>query len=221
MFYKSVFLVLIAVILSIHSNRASAFVIDTYGPSAYDSDTATMNATLGLTSSETVFEDFEDASLITGLTLDFSGISSTFSTIGGSVGAEDPWDGDSVLELYTDATGQSRMTFLIAGGTNLFGFGISDNDARAWTVIVNDGEYVTTSLPGLDQGSGGRNGYVTIRQEIGDSLISKVDFLTDNAGNQSILFDHVAVGESVPTPASVFLLLIGLVAMALNRTQKV
>ena len=194
-----------AVILAVPASDSTAYTISAFAPGAWSSTEATMKANLGLTGF--TFEDFDDATLIPGLTV--SGHDTMPDTSTTSIA----WTSDTgVLDLSdTDA-----IVFTLSPERTLFGVGIGGMTATDWSITVNGVQLVANalSLAGFASDGGGRNGYLIIQPDGGDGPISTVSFSSSESGPQdAVVWDHLTFAASssvVPEPSTFALGLIGL-----------
>ena len=195
---KYLFLLLIAV------STLQAYTITTFAGSVYNTNTAVMDATLGIDDGFTV-EDFEDSTLIEGLNVTFTDGRTTpnLST------ASYYWDGSQHLQNYTNGPWVG-VTFSFDESVSVFAVGTSYFDTGNGTdyIYLNGSSTPLTNLQahsGFVTGST-RNLYIIIEAGAGETIES-VYFPSSNSGSDRINFDHLAVKAAVPEPSSLFLLL--------------
>ena len=120
---------------------SAGIILNPFAPSVYDTNTAAMDSALGI--SGYLIEDFEDLTLISGLSYtlespDYGTFTSLPATLDGStITGVDPdfyWDGTNILgNGIGNTVGQSFdgsrsdiLTFNVAGGTSSFGVGLAN-----------------------------------------------------------------------------------------------
>jgi hypothetical protein len=217
--------------------QAEASIVETWFPaSSFNSNTAAMDATLGITG---YLEDtFETTTLIPGLSITLSGsvpsttwnaLPSTFNPITQGDGFETntQWDGTDVVDNGTNNQlhnnpWASVITFNYAAGATSFGIGLSGfqstNPAGAFPItnhelFINGMDIATIeTLAGSNWTPGlGRNAYLRV-DVTGGSAITSVGFenLSSTNGPDFLIFDHLAVQAPVtatPEPSTIWLLL--------------
>ncbi len=227
----------LAVVLFLVANGAQGFTFTSVGPSVYTSDTAAMDAALGLTG--LAIEDFEDTDLIQGLSVSW-GSSTPVSVLGSLAsfpGLPSEWDGTSILDNRLNHIPsnppETFMTFYISPGSTIFGFGLSQAEEFRnpdHRILVNGIElipdigdlpgYLDTHLANLEGHS--RNLYLVIEAEAGE-LIQSVQIdqgpVSPLVGIDGIHFDHVAMNV-VPEPSTALLLGTGLSALAATTRRR-
>ena len=210
---------------AIHSGHAASITF--FPPTAFSANTATMDQNLGTTGF--VIEDFEDTTLIPGLTISFTGngYNTTRNDLARTLTRADTakWDGTHFIDNdpenieygNTIPILAARTTFNFPSGVTSFGVGLlsfqsvnppSDQfPVTDHRLYLNGVPFASTLevLAGANWvGSAfGRNGYLRIDAATGETITS-VGF-ENISGNDGIIFDHLAV---VPTPEpSCFVLL--------------
>ncbi len=202
--------------------------IVSFAPSVYDSDTASMDSTLGITGF--AIEDFEDTSLISGLSYTlanpasgpFSSLPATFN-VTSSPASTSYWDGVNVLlNTATNTIGgtgdrSDEVMFNVSGGANSIGFGLANFQSLGnpfFQYPIADHELLVNgvshgkleTLPGwafVFQ----RNLYLRIDATDGD-VINTVTFRNVDGlvSTDVLIFDHVAVDRAstdvIPEPTS-------------------
>jgi hypothetical protein len=170
-----------ALLFAIAPVRGEAYVISGFGPSSYDPDTAAMDATLGVLGF--TIEDFEDAGLVPGLSVEFThtGLGPMTSLPG--LLDSDPvffrrdfpnhaWDGSHILYTPQPSDIVSALIIRIAGGARSFGIALSDYhpDTQLWAI---NGQLTGTvgQIPNFFATDTGRNGYLRIDASPGDTPI--------------------------------------------------
>ncbi len=189
------------------AGAAQAYVLSAFDASIHTTDTAALNAALGLTTL-TAVEDFEDATLIAGLT-------STLAIDGRDL-PNHAWDG-----ITTTVSGYPVFTISLPG-IRLFGIGISDNDGGGQTISINSlAPLDLSSVAGYRGDSSGRATYVIVRAEAGDADITRIAI----DGSLTPMFDHLVLSTdsgltgSIPEPGSALLALAGIGALARLRRR--
>ena len=225
---------LLAVVLFLMSNGAQGFTFTSVGPSVYTSDTAAMDAALGLTG--LAIEDFEDTTLVQGLSVSWGSSTPVSALDSLAFFGESEWDGTGILDNRLNHIPsnplETLITFYISPGSTIFGFGLSQAEEFRnpdHRILVNGIELIPDigDLPGyLDAQSAladghNRNLYLTIEAEAGE-LIHTVQIDQGPAtafGLDRIQFDHVAMNV-VPEPSTALLLSLGLFAISLRRKRR-
>lgn len=187
---------------------AQAFTILGYSPSNYNDNVATMNANLGINSSY-VIEDFEDNTLIPGLTIQYSNGSTTPLFNASWAYGTYLWDGARVFSAYQDG-GYPDPTFNFATGITGFGIGISNaylsSTSYPTYIYINGVNYGTIgSIAGYVSADNGRNIYIRVVAGSGE-VINSVKF--DMAAGDYLSYDHLAV--QVPELSSYWLVFLGI-----------
>ncbi|MEM7407624.1 MAG: hypothetical protein AAF458_20190 [Pseudomonadota bacterium] len=220
---------LVGVLLAALSAPVAAYQIDYFPATTHSTDTAAMDAALGL--SGLTLEGFEGGAFATGLTVELTGPGGTLETLtsysGLTLGAGFVWDGSSVFENTGSSAGSDAdVAFNLASGVGKFGVGLSGMGLDGFLqLFINDIEIAPVSDPGWTIGHGSRNGYLRISAEAGDAAITSVGFQFSTA-TETLYFDHVAFGAAVPgtadapAPAPVALFAVGLVGVCLTRTRR-
>ncbi len=169
-----------------------AFTVEFFDNSVFSTNTNTMDVALGLTGH--TIEDFEDGSLISGLSLSAGGFQ---SRTGGTA-----WDG---VRVRSNLSGSHQLstTFTLPSSTLSFGVGLQNFD-RDYSVKVNGIIVVSNlrNLSGFTSGNGTtKNGYLKIEAENGE-IINNVRFdQTSNTGSiDQVEFDHLAVSNALSSP---------------------
>lgn len=191
---------------------SSAAVITVFPGTDFNSNEATMNATLGITGF--TIEDFEDATLLPGLTFTAGG--STIVTV--PLSSTLAWDGSNVLSAYFP-NGNTEVTFNFDSSSS-FGIGISDEEGWRNGAGVTAGDFLVSVNSGAEvnlhtfsnylQVDNSRNAYIRIDADGSDPTITSVRFRSA-ALNDGIQYDHLALNvNATPIPEPNSLLLIGL-----------
>ena len=203
----------------------AAYTFADFGASAYNADTATMDAALGVAGYQV--EDFEDTTLHPDLTL-------TGWTPGGSFdpnqnNAGEAWDGNRVFSFYAvNDANPGALNFIVAGGAASVGFALSSwhypnldaNDPqRPNRLRINGGAWIdidNTNFPNLDIVGNGRAGYLRIDQGAGDAPITVLEL--SDPGDESLRIDHVT-WNPVPEPSTFVLAALGLMGLFGRRRR--
>ena len=218
--------------------QAQASIVETWFPaSSYNSNTAAMDATLGITAYTK--DTFETTALIPGLTITLSGsvpsttwaaLPTTFNphTQGDGFETNNQWDGTDVVDNGTNNQlfgnpWASVITFNYAPGATSFGIGLSSfqstNPPSPMFPITNHELFVNGVDIGTIEALAGanwtpgivRNAYLRVDATAG-STITSVGFenLSSTNGPDFLIFDHLAVLPPVnpaPEPSAIWLLL--------------
>ena len=194
-------------------NMLSADIV-LFPPSSFDANENTMNATLGITGY--TIEDFQDGTLIPGLSI--TGQGGTTTSFPYTSAAPDLfWDGPQILLSDAPVTGPNRITFSF-NPTESFGIGISDEEGSGFFVSVNGGpETNIETLPNYSNVGNQRNAYIRIDRDAGGPLINSVTF-RGTANDDSIFFDHLAV-SAIPEPTSLVLFGIATIGLVYRRRR--
>lgn len=191
------------------SCTAHAYVVTAFDGSIYTTDTVALDAALGLPASFVV-EDFEDATLIPGLSANLSS--------DGRVLPNHAWDG-----LTTTISGNAAFSISLAG-IRFFGIGISDNDGGGQTLTVNGSTLINLdTIAGYRGDSSSHATYVIVRAEGSDADITTINI----DGSMTPMFDHLVLStegglgptSSVPEPGSTLLALAGIGTIARLRRR--
>lgn len=209
--------------LPLVSLTSNAYTVDVLSPSYHDANLATLNTNLGLTST-LVFEEFDDALLAQGLSVTFN----TAATAPQYINLDTNLSGTFSDADWSDASammvnGYSFARFAISGGTSVFGLGLGGVLFSGSTIEINDsGNLIDVSLDSDWQlTNANRNGYVVINSEVGDAAISAVTFRISTPQADTTFFDHVAFeANSVPAPASTFVLLLGALLLTVSSVRQ-
>lgn len=211
---RNLFVTTVAALLISSAGVAEAFTFTSYGPGTYT------DAVAGLDGPGVVFEDFEDTTLIDGLSVEWVGtppaalgpvtvLPNLFEPASVYGNNSQAWDGSHTLtnSVPNDFSGNlADITELhFAGGRQFVGVGISNIEYGGAAVIVN-GNALTVDVnaqPGLWTGAA-RGMYILIQAEAGES-IDKIG-LTQGAGD-SLMFDHVAT-NAIPEPSTYLLMIL-------------
>ena len=197
----------------IASTPAHALTITTYGYNYYDTETGITDTTLGV--GGFTIEDFEDSTLVNGLTVSGNG---GFPYNAGT----SAWDGSKAYYLLI--SGSATTTFGINSGATSFGIGLSQfEDYKYGTTVsvdVNGTNVVVDLLNDIDYNPyywvSNRNMYVRFDAGLGE-VINSVNFGIAAHGD-GVFFDHVAF-NAIPEPTTMLLLGFGLVGLAGARRK--
>jgi hypothetical protein len=236
----------IGFVLLITGASANALLISLASGSNYSTDTATMDAVLGIAG--LTIEDFEDVSLMSGLTVEHSnpnaGPTNTLANIYTEPSASfnnNSWDGPSALVNTFDNIIwfppnnldkiSERITFGFSTAITSFGVGLGNfqSDIVDHAIIVNGiDQGLIESFPNFVSGINIRNGYLLISAETGESINSVAIEMRDNgtstpSDGDGLIFDHLAFGGSVvpvPEPTIIALFATGLFGLRFARRRK-
>ena len=195
----------IATFLGTQSN-ANAFTVSAFSPIGFTDEIA------GISNFE--IEDFEDTTLIPGLSLEWIGSSiSSLTTQPSLINNSDywftpnnAWDGENLIgnfdkEVYYWALADTTKLNFSDNPTSV-GIGISNYQYTGATLIINDVVYGGLSSIGSEVTRGlGKNVYLRIDAEEGE-VINSISI--DGRPGDFIGFDRVAVGHAgVPEPFTI------------------
>jgi hypothetical protein len=234
--------------LLLMGSAQASVVLTFFHASDYNSNTAAMNTTLGLTGD--TFDTFESTTLLPGLTINMGGFGVPSTTLTalpalfnentcGTLTQNAAWDGtDTVINIPANTPSNcsspaniaKTITFDYAPGTTTFGIGMGNFQS------LNAPQFPFTNhelfVNGVDEGTietlAGknwtpgfqRNAYLVITGT-GGTTITSVGF-----GNLSatdvLMFDHLAVAPAaaVPEPGYAVLLAMGLVSGFVWRRRR-
>jgi hypothetical protein len=225
---RSIAAAVFATLLIAAGDARAGTIITPFAPSVYDTNTAAMDATLGI--SGFTIENFEDTTLVAGLSYQLDGglaqtsLPATHDVAGVTFNTN--WDGNRVLLGTTTnlvgGTVGNHVQFNVAGGTKSFGIGLSSfqstsppspdvpiNNHLLYVNGVNFG--LVESLPGFEPAAFTRNLYLRI-DATGSDVITSVAFENLAPGGDVLIFDHVAIQQAtqpVPEPATLTLTVAG------------
>lgn len=210
-----------AVLAFAGSAPARAVVLESVPPTAWqlaDRDLGFVNAAV---------EDFEDTTLVPGLTYQVQsravpdaaaratlpGLFDPASDTFGDAFNAGAWDGtrvaintpDNQSHAYSDAGQWGRQTFFFAGGVARVGFSL-ENLQKSPTLLVNGAMLGTIpTLAGTTNVAlgGGRNGYLIVTAERGERIESVT--LDNNANGDGWAVDHLLIQADLPSGVVVFL----------------
>ncbi len=179
------------------------------GPNA--TTVTNLDNTVGLNGA--IIEDFEDNTLINGLSLTFNGASPGVFTAGQGL-----WDGTQAFVTNSFAV---PTVFTYTPGADTFAVGIGDVET-ALPVEVNGQTIILDirNISGYNRVSdNSREVYIRIDREQGDTAITEVRFAAP--ASDGIVFDHLAVFNSatVPEPATYTMSLIALIGLAFSKRK--
>jgi len=197
--------------------------VQLFAPETYSENTAAMDAALGI--QELTIEDFEDVNLVSGLQVSTSTPNSGPRVAlpqvyldGSGFFTGNSWAGPGALVNTTDnviwcsparcdLSGIAARTTFTVGGVKRFGVGLGNlqGELRDHAVSVNGVEVVPRleSLAGFVSGINGRNGYLVISADPGESIDSVSIEVRANGTSEPVccdngdglVFDHVAFGD--------------------------
>ncbi len=206
------------------SSSLFAFTVTGFAPSVFNTNTATMDAALGIDGSYTV-EGFEDATFATGLTVTYEhpNFSSAHEF---SSDTNLSWDNSNNLVVvggnFSGRNGGATFTF--DQGASSFGIGVGQMTSTGWSIIVNGNNVLVNDMileVANYVSSSSRNGYIKVDAQNGE-VINSVRIQRSAAGDR-VHFDHLAFQTSsvsaVPEPSSFVLLLSTLVFLG-HRARK-
>ena len=191
------------------------------------------DAALGLATS-VVVEDFEDTTLISGLTVQLSNSSSGSYGPTGTLprtfnpNTDDPfggafwggnWDGSRVLintgnngsANYRSTSAWGDVSLGFAGGATQVGFSLQQMQHAAAFTINGNTVVSSTSIAGFAH-SGGQLGYLRIDVTGASAPITSLSI--NGSIYDAWTVDHLAVAQAVPEPGSWALMAAGLAAVA-------
>ena len=215
---------LLAMLCCIYLNPVYSFSITGYSPSLYQTNTAAMDTALSIDGSYQI-EDFEDTTLIPGLTVRYSDNNTTpllnNSGYAYSGFQYQVWDGAKVLSNYKDSNDWKNVTFEFTSGVKSFAIGLAcfetgngidhiyiNNNSTALTAINNVTNYQNNGTS--------RNFYIKIEAGTNET-INSVFFDINNW--DYIAFDHLAV-QNIPEPGTILLLAVTLLGITILKKNK-
>jgi len=224
---------------AIQTNAQASIVLTFFPASDFNSNSALMDTTLGLTGY--TIDGFESTTLISGLTISLSGgvPSTTWTSLPAlfnentcpGLTTNAAWDGtDTVVNIpsnslsscTTPANIANVITFNYSAGTTSFGLGMGNFQSLGGPIAITNHELFVN---GIDEGelealAGAnwtpgleRNAYLRI-DATGSSTITSVG-IENLTGQDVLMLDHLAVlpaAASVPEPRMQWLVLAGLLA---------
>ena len=202
----------ILILMSILFVSAGAFAItiETFDPSVVfygtsQSNVQTMDELLKLNGY--TIEDFEDTTLIEGLTIVYDSLSEANSVLAGDLDSRAVWDGSKSL-LTTMNSGTDNI-FKIAQGASSFGIGVGDIESSSLRLYVNDIDFgkVSDLINYNRTDDNSREIYIRIDAGPGE-IIEEIRF-SGLSSTDGIFYDHIGVKDAVPEPATSLLCIIG------------
>ncbi len=209
--------VLTVLLLASADAHGMSITVNSYDPnSVFSTNTASMDVSLGIDG--LVIEDFEDSTLMPGLSMIYDGNSpSSSSSFLPVIDSTRAWDGiTSAINYHPNDPLHPRaqqVTFVLAQGATIFGVGLSnlEIDFNPNVQILVNGYVVVSSIADLsgyqdtDTGApvdGNKNIYVRL-DAIG-GIINTVSFDIGTPVDDDVEFDHVAF-NIVPEPSALFI----------------
>ena len=187
---------------------AEAYVIVSFGPDVYDGGTPAMDAALGITGY--TIEDFEDSTLVDGLTISGFGFIEYPSNE-----PQDAWDGTKTATFW-GVTEAAPGALNFVGGASSVGIGLSSLHNETNLFRVNGGDWITLDLTNFPDWAIYNNpdpnqaGYLRIDQEFGDAPITSIELADPQ--DETLRMDHVAF---IPEPSTLTMLACAFVALGL------
>ncbi len=217
-FMQIFFFIIIFIIIQ---STSYSFSITYFSSAAYNTNVATMNATLGITS-DYVVEDFEDNTFVSGLNITYSfhnifphsfNTSTTLS-----------WDGTRNLNVvggnYPGTNGGTTLTFDNKASSVGIGFGGIDN--AGWALYVNGILLTSDFAAGFTKGSGIRVVYLRIDAGLGESIDNI--YFQRSANGDYIYVDHIAfapLATATPEPTTFLSIIIGFGVWLFQKSKKI
>lgn len=222
-------------------DAGAAISVTAFSPASFSNDTNAMNLALGINGF--LIEDFEDTSLISGLSYQltnpnlgtFTSLPSVFNAASAPF-LSNRWDGAGVLinnsanNFPSEGTRASAITFLVAGGARSFGVGLSNFQSLSLPpsefpvtdhqLTVNGISFgLLEALHGWVPGRQLRNLYLRIDAS-GTDTISTIGF-TNLATSpiDLVVFDHIAV-KAIPSPASILCFAPAVLGLSMLRRRR-
>jgi hypothetical protein len=234
---------LAVLVLSLSALPAHAgFVLNFFGSSSYDANTATMQTNLGTTGY--LIENFEDTTLIAGLSIELSApVSQTWAALPATFDAsafaftvDNAWDGTRAIlntpgNTSPGGTFATTTEFKYAPGAASMGVGMSNfqslSPVSPFFPLTNHELFVNGVSQGVIETLAGakfapgivRNVYLRIDATGGDT-ISSIGIKNIGGPVDALLFDHLAVqgvASPVPEPGGILLAGIGLAILGFRR----
>ena len=217
------------IVLTFAADISQARSITTYSPAdVYHPDSSVLNSNVGLDEGY-VIEDFEDETLVPGLSFDPPAAGLDFRVGSVSFWTNDAWDGSQMLinNAGGSATGRpwGNVKFNFAGGIDALGIGISNIQRTASTFWVNGIEQGTLIGDFGAPNGLGRSIYLVIENEVGDDPITSFMYDIKGYSVESVTFDHLALRglepeSSVPEPSTLMLVGTGALGLWFYRRQQ-
>ena len=216
-------------ILQIGLSLAYGFTINTFAGSSYNTNTTTMNATLGITGYD--IEDFENTTLLSNLNIQYNtntpitSLPNIYNPVGTGF-SNNTWDGTYALTNGLNNTWTSpfalNMTFTVVGGTKSFGIGLANfqSDVTAHRLYINGTDMGNLeNLSNWTTGISVRNIYLRIDAAAAE-IINSVK-ITCASATDGLVFDHIAIQSvPVPEPGTCIFLFVGLLFLNFFREKK-
>jgi len=175
-----------------------------YGTTA--GQVATMDAELGIAGF--AVEDFEDATLIPGLTIVYDALPESNLVLSTDLDPRALWDGSK--SLLTNMQTSPHNIFNIAGGARSFGIGLGDIEGSDIHLYVNGQDYGPVKAMPQYHRITDNSREVYIRIDAGPSEIIHTVGFAGLSVDDGIFYDHIAVGYAVPEPGTWALFLAGM-----------
>ncbi len=204
------------------SATASGYTITTFNPTTFiatgasptASTITSLNNAVGLNNA--TIENFEDDTLIDGLTLNMQGIANAAPSTFGSTSGIAAWNGNTTT---VPSVQSFDAIFNYAPGANFFGIGVGDVESDVRLVVNGEDLGLVRSFANYNrQLDNAREIYIRVDREAGDSAITEVVFTKTGIGD-GLFFDHLAVDNAVPEPGTFISLLLALTSAYFLRSR--
>ena len=201
-----------------------AFPITAAPGTIFDTDTAAMDAALGIAGFQ--IGNFEDLDLVNGLSIEYTDLNAGLVTVLPNLynpsarWQNNPWDGIYALANTPANQDWKVTTFHINGRVAAFGVGFANfqSDRTTHTLFVNGiGFGIIDGFGDFDSGIYQRNMYLIINVAQGESILS-VEFGNEANGEDGLVFDHLASQPHNPVSEPSTILLLGISALGLLGT---